>query len=33
MDQLIAYLSGVMTPITLLFIYALMVAGYDDRDD
>lgn len=33
MEQLIAYLSGVMTPITLLFIYALMIAGDDDRDD
>lgn len=33
MEQLIAYLAGVMTPITLLFIYALMVAGDDNRDD
>ena len=33
MEQLIAYISGVATPITLLFIYALMVAGKDGRDD
>ena len=33
MEQLIAYLSGVMTPITLLFIYALLVAGKDGRDE
>lgn len=33
MEQLIAYLAGVMTPITLLFVYALMVAGKDGRDD
>lgn len=33
MEQLIAYLSGVATPITLFFIYALMVAGKDGRDD
>lgn len=33
MEQLIAYLSGVMTPITLFFIYALMIVGKDGRDD
>ena len=33
MEQLIAYLAGVMTPITILFVYALMVAGKDNRDD
>lgn len=33
MEQLIAYLAGVITPIALLFIYALMVAGKDRRDD
>ena len=33
MEQLIAYLSGVMTPITLFFIYALMLVGKDGRDD
>ena len=33
MEQLIAYLAGVATPITLLFIYALMVVGKDDRDE
>ncbi len=33
MEQLIAYLAGVMTPITLFFIYALMLVGKDGRDD
>ena len=33
MKELIAYLSGVMTPITLFFIYALMLVGKDGRDD
>lgn len=33
MEQLIAYLSGLMTPIVLLFIYALMIAGKDGRDE
>lgn len=33
MKELIAYLSGVFTPITLFFIYALMLVGKDGRDD
>lgn len=33
MEQLIAYVSGVMTPITLLFVYALIIAGSDNSDD
>lgn len=32
MEQLIAYLSGVATPITLFFIYCLIVAGCDNDD-
>lgn len=32
MDQFIAYLAGFMTPITLLFVYALIIAG-DNKDD
>ena len=33
MEQLIAYLAGVLTPLTLLFIYALLVVGKDGRDE
>lgn len=32
MDQLIAYISGVLTPITLFFIYCLIVLGSDNDD-
>lgn len=33
MEQLVAYLAGVLTPISLFFIYALMIVGKDGRDD
>ena len=33
MEQLIAYLAGLFTPITLFFIYALLLVGKDGRDD
>ena len=31
MEDFLIYVSGFMTPIVLLFFYALMVAGKDDR--
>lgn len=33
MEQLISYLAGVLTPITLFVIYAILLVGKDDRDD
>ena len=33
MEQLIAYLAGVMTPITLLFVYAFIKVGMEDDKD
>lgn len=33
MEQLTAYIAGFMTPLALFFIYALIVAGKDGRDD
>ena len=33
MEQLISYLAGVFTPITLFVIYAILLVGKDGRDD